>query len=297
MPDNPGVVAAFESFYTGNTPNTAGVGIVGVVTDPNTEGAGVAGIVQSPNAVAGYFRNDASPGPILIASMGNSDTDVFDVFGNPSRGFGKVGIGNPNALATLTVAGSPLFPLTGTVSVTNNSNQVTGTGTLFGSEVGVGDRIQLAPNTGPIGVVAGVINNTSLILAGPWSGTTTSGTFNDTPAMFRIDDPTGFTKLVLDGTGALGIGNVAPTALLDVQGRSLFRNRTVVSNNGTNQHPALLQVRAATFNALAGGTVSVTSGSNLVTAGPNTNFGSIGLGDKITVAGTIPLPGFPNVSV
>jgi hypothetical protein len=272
-------VAAFASEFTGNT--GVGVGVAGLLSDPNIEGAAVAGVVKSPNAVGGYFRSDVSPGTILVAATQN-DQDVFSVFGYGTAGTGKVGINTENLLNALSVKGSPSVPLTGTVSVTggNVSNTVTGTGTKFGSEVGIGDRITNTAN-GETRVVLGVQSDTTLFTTSPWFNAG-SGTFNNTPAIFRIDDQSDFTRLVVDGTGALGLNTLAPIALLDVNGRSLFRNRVTVSNNGNNQKPSLLTVRPATFPAITG-TVSVTSGSTTVTGNGTNIINNIGLGDRITV--------------
>jgi endosialidase-like protein len=283
-PDNP--VAAFASQFSGSS--GIGVAVAGVLTDPNVQGAAVAGITKSPNSLAGFFRN-AVPGPILVAatSNGQNDADIFSVFGTANAANGKVGINTEDALSTLTVRGIPPFAaLTGTVSVTQNSNVVTGTGTQFGSEVGIGDRIT-NPANGETRVVLQVNSNTNLNTTSNWI-TAASGTFNNSAAVFRVDDATGPTRLILDSTGALGVGVLAPIANLDVAGRSLFRNRFLVSSSGSNQKPSLLTVRSSNFPTITG-TVSVTSGSTTVTGSGQTNFTvAFGPGDRITVGTTPP---------
>jgi len=54
---------------------------------------------------------------------------------------GKVGIRIDERLSTLTVNHNPIFNLTGTVAKTASSKTLTGTGTVFLSEVGIGDQL------------------------------------------------------------------------------------------------------------------------------------------------------------
>jgi hypothetical protein len=282
LPNTGGAVAAFVSQYSGTT--GVGVGVAGFLSDPNVQGAGVAGVVGSPNAVGGYFESDANPGAILVAASGTGNgnaNDIFTVIGHGSTG--KVGIGTSDSLATLTVKGAPIgVPLTGTVTVTNGSAIVNGTGTKFGSEVAIGDRI-LSPFE--IKVVAGINSDTQLFTTAAWN-TPASGTFNYTRAIFRIDDAGNNTKLVMDGLGELGLFTLSPATSLDVNGKSLFRDRLIVANAsfGNAQKPSLLTVRAATFGSIPG-TVSVASSSALVTGSSTAFLNNIGLGDKVTVSG------------
>ena len=62
--------------------------------------------------------------------------------------------------------------LTGTISVTNGSANVTGTGTLFTTEVKAGDKILIATVEY---TVRSVTTNTALVLTANYAGTTASG--------------------------------------------------------------------------------------------------------------------------
>lgn len=62
--------------------------------------------------------------------------------------------------------------LTGTISVTSSDANVTGSGTLFTSELAAGDTIQI---DGVLYVVGSVTNNTQLVLATAYAGATASG--------------------------------------------------------------------------------------------------------------------------
>ncbi len=62
--------------------------------------------------------------------------------------------------------------LTGTVSVVLGTNLVTGDGTLFDSQLGAGQRIQIA---GHLLMVSQIVSSNSLVLTGNYPGTTASG--------------------------------------------------------------------------------------------------------------------------
>ncbi len=69
--------------------------------------------------------------------------------------------------------GTCLSALTGTVAVTANSDTVTGTGTLFLSELVVGDVINVGTQYGVVNAIAG---NTSLTMTATWGTAVTAGT-------------------------------------------------------------------------------------------------------------------------
>ena len=80
-----------------------------------------------------------------------------------------------NANAFLGVGDGGPTALTGTVAVTNGSPTVTGTGTLFTTELVVNDFIFLAAGDGLLYRVQSIANDTSLTLASNYGGTTGSG--------------------------------------------------------------------------------------------------------------------------
>lgn len=79
---------------------------------------------------------------------------------------------------------------TGTVTVTNNSNTVTGVGTVFASASRVGDAF-IAPD-GSLYEIDNVISNTSLSINPPYAGATQVG------ATYRIAPIRGYQKLAAD---------------------------------------------------------------------------------------------------
>lgn len=89
------------------------------------------------------------------------------------------GTGSPtafnNANAYLAVGDGGPTALTGTLAVTNGSTAVTGTSTLFTTELAVGDYIYLNAQKTQLGEVASITNNTALVLTANYGGTTASG--------------------------------------------------------------------------------------------------------------------------
>ncbi|MDC4225124.1 MAG: hypothetical protein MPW15_13070 [Candidatus Manganitrophus sp.] len=103
-------------------------------------------------------------------------------------------------------------PLTGTIAVTGESADVTGTGTLFTTELAPGDVIKI--KTGLFSVSA-IDSNTSLTLAAPYSGETTFGL----PASKQIcinTDPPCNAVLIFNNAGSLAdaTGPVVPDQIL-----------------------------------------------------------------------------------
>jgi hypothetical protein len=74
---------------------------------------------------------------------------------------GKLGINNENPASTLDVMGDLAFQRTGTVTVGTGSNAVVGSGTLFTTELNVGDAIKIANE---IFTVSTISDDTNLIL-------------------------------------------------------------------------------------------------------------------------------------
>lgn len=81
---------------------------------------------------------------------------------NNSNAYLAVGDGGPSAL-------------TGTVTLTNGSTSVTGSGTAFTTELAVGDYVYLNAQKTQLGKVASIGSNTALTLTANYGGTTGSG--------------------------------------------------------------------------------------------------------------------------
>jgi hypothetical protein len=141
--------------------------------------------------------------------MATGDLTVTDV---------KLGVGATDNLSTLTVRTKAPFTLTGTLASTAGQATVTGTGTLFLSEVAVGDRIDMGDQQDPDKAVIAVTSNTSLTVGAAYDLTLSGQTVNLSPSAARFDDHTGVPQVVVDYAGNVGIGTMTPNALLDVSG-------------------------------------------------------------------------------
>jgi uncharacterized protein (TIGR03437 family) len=115
-------------------------------------------VPQNPGLFA-LPGNDPRPGIVYHAS--SSAYDVVDINGLPQVG----------DTATLTIGSTAVPYTTGTVSATNGSTAVTGTGTSWVPAM-VGRQITVS---GVIGAIASVTSPTSLTLVNNFTGTTGSG--------------------------------------------------------------------------------------------------------------------------
>lgn len=118
--------------------------------------AGLAGAPSEVYEVDGNILLNAGITLMLTKLIGGAG-QVFD----NSNAYIGVGSGNPTSLA-------------GTVSVTNGSTTVTGSGTSFTSALNVGDMIKVDAD-GTWYKVAAIGSNTSLTLETAYAGTTASG--------------------------------------------------------------------------------------------------------------------------
>jgi hypothetical protein len=115
-----------------------------------------------------------------------------------------VGVGISAPTAQLHVRGTLSTALTGTVDVTNASATVTGTGTLFTTELKVGDAIKLGVETFTI---TAINSDTDLTLDTAYQGTTATTLvgYHDNQ-LFLVENGAGSAKLSVDRSGNMDIG-------------------------------------------------------------------------------------------
>jgi hypothetical protein len=130
----------------------------------------------------------------------------------------KVGIGTTTSLAALTVRPTAPFQLTGTLATTEGSTTVTGTGTLFLSELAVGDSIDLSDTMDPYKSVVAIASDTSLTVATNYNTDQSGTAVTAYPSTLRLDDGSGNPQLVFTNLGNMGIGTMQPNAALDISG-------------------------------------------------------------------------------
>jgi hypothetical protein len=133
----------------------------------------------------------------------------------------QFGIGTTDNLSTFTVQSRAHVNLTGTVSTTQGSTAVTGTGTLFLSELQLGDRIS-TPDTDPqssqAGTVIAIASNTALTVDVPMMYNSTNAAAVCRPSLARFDDQGATPRVIVNDKGFTGIGTIAPQAVLQVNG-------------------------------------------------------------------------------
>lgn len=169
-------------------------------------------LTSSSPTFSGAILSGLTPGSIVFAGTGGVlSQDNANLFWDNTKKMFGLGI-SPSALCH--IKGNLTSALTGTVSVTQNSNIVTGTGTLFTSELKVGDAIKIKNE---IFTVSGIASDTSLTLDSNYLGTSASGlTAYTDPTLFSIDNGNSVNKLVITKSGYVGI-NTTPIALFHVK--------------------------------------------------------------------------------
>ena len=203
--------------------------IYGINIGNTLVGAGTAtyGINIGTNASAATNNYGLKIGAISGAGTTNTGLYVDTVSGATNNyaaifAGGNVGIGTVAPLLKLDVAGSGRFTgavsstLTGTADPTASTTLV-GTGTLFLTQLVVGDRITVNAETR---TVAAIASNTSLTVDTAFSDTA-AASVTKLPAIFLANDSANAVKLVLDSTGNLGIGTTAPRSILDLGDKDL----------------------------------------------------------------------------
>lgn len=125
----------------------------------------------------------------------------------------KLGVGTTDNLSTLTVRAPASFDLSGTVDTTSGSATMSGTLTKFQSELAVGDRVGIGPDTR---TVAAIASDTSATVDVPFDLTATAQTVLAMPSMARFDDGTSTPQIVVNDQGNIGIGTLSPNGALDI---------------------------------------------------------------------------------
>lgn len=174
-------------------------------------------LTSSSPTFSGASLSGLTPGSIVFAGTGGvlSQNNANLFWNNTKKMFG-LGT-SPSALCH--IKGNLTSALTGTVSVTQNSNLVTGTGTLFTTELKVGDAIKIENE---IFTVSAIASNTSLTLDSNYLGASASGlTAYTDPILFNIDNGDSVRKFVVTKSGYVGI-NTTPIASFHVKGTNFY---------------------------------------------------------------------------
>ncbi|MDO8687305.1 MAG: DUF2793 domain-containing protein, partial [Dehalococcoidales bacterium] len=159
---------------------------------------------------------------------------------------GNVGIGTTAPAANLNVKGNLNTALTGTVSVTAGQSSVTGTGTLFATELVVGDAIKIGSQTF---TVSNISDNTHLTLSANHTAGASGATSYKDSNIFLVQNGYGVSKFTINKSGAVSvIGDFSATgdvALGDASADTITIHGTVIGAS-----PALL-VNQSTADTIA----------------------------------------------
>jgi len=160
----------------------------------------------------------------------------------------------------MNVSGNLSAALTGTVSVTINTNTVTGLGTLFTAELSVGDPIKIGAE---IFTVSGITNNTSLTLdTNHLTGASAVTAYTD-PDLMSVINGDGVTAFNLTPKGDATFAGALSVASMVLDNTTLLRDvntgvMTVGGGNasstggnirywgGTSSKPGLVEIRDGT---------------------------------------------------
>jgi len=130
----------------------------------------------------------------------------------------RLGIGTTDNLSTLTVQARPAFTLTGTLATTAASATVTGSGTLFLSELCIGDRITVGGTWDATKAVVEIASDTSLTVDSPYVYDSTEAGPTANPSAARFDAADGTARVAINDQGNLGIGTAGPRGQIEVYG-------------------------------------------------------------------------------
>lgn len=140
----------------------------------------------------------------------------------------RLGIGTNAKLSRFTVKQAATGAITGT-SNTKNSTTVTGSGTLFLTEVGIGDRIEEA-GFGYV-LVTAIASDTSLTVTPALQGDSAANPLNTKKAISRWDDSSGATRVFFSDEGYVAIGSslfrpLYPLHIADINGLAVSASAT-----------------------------------------------------------------------
>ncbi len=214
---------------------------VSIVNPPEVDSVGKPFVIILPDVASPTPEQRSYP---IQVSTDLSAKDVWIEFANNAGQAGKLAsvetavaglVDVKNANASVTARSKPLM---GTVSVTTNSTTVTGVGTLFATEVVVGNTVMIGTNWL---TVTQIVNNTSLRIAAGYPGATQSGLSAYLLPRFDVDFSAGDTIRL--GTNLLGVAAVVNGTNLTLTAAYPGANQNGLTAYRVDPNPQLLGSR------------------------------------------------------
>lgn len=197
---------------------------------------------------------------------------------------GKLGIGESEKLSTLTVGGKAAFTLTGAVAKASASATLTGSSTLFLSEVGLGDRIAVPGGASETRSVIAIASDTSLTVDADFDNTASGETATCFPSVLRLEDGNDGPIVLVSDQGLVGLGTLAPALRTEANAGPLLRLESsidddrrllMLANDGDNQGSFALHCFGGRLHFCP--IVDNTRESEVLTLGPDEVYFGAGL--------------------
>lgn len=180
----------------GNSTTTGGAGIY-IGDQAGTANGGTNITTQSGVVIIGY-----RPYAVAVSNFLNISNSLYGYGLNSTGGIlgtARVGVNIFKKLSAFSV-GAPADIVGNGTTTANASTTITGSSTLFLSDVGIGDRISLSSSAGTYAIVTAIASDTSLTVSAAL-GNGTSQTINIKRSIFRLDDSSSVMKFLVDDRG------------------------------------------------------------------------------------------------
>ena len=173
-----------------------------------------------PNSL--IFKNQLGRDILAIDETGTLLTDNLTIGGTKLtvNSFGNVGIGTTATSALkLDVVGSSRFSgsgssiITGSIDPIADSATVTGVGTLFTTQLAVGDRITVSGETR---TVVSIVSDTELTVDTSFTDTENDLEIEKLSAIFIVQNSLGNIKTIINDLGYVGIGTNNPSSIFEI---------------------------------------------------------------------------------
>lgn len=187
------------------------------------------------NHIFANITDTASSGNALFMNLQVGSATKFSIDKN-----GRVNAGGSSRRPTgFTGKGIASFTATGTVSTSNGGVTITGVGTLFLSELSIGDQVTIGSN---IKIITAIASDTSATIAANETFSANSAvSMTVLPGLMRLDNSSNATKVVIDGNGVVSFGGNT-----NHYGLANSRNKFFINPTSVLERTAIVQIASTT---------------------------------------------------